>query len=196
MFIECRHILPSGLKCKSPALRNRPFCYFHSGLRRHSADGASDRKEPLLLASLEDPSGVQIAIMDVLNAYGHGRIDRRQAGLYLYGLQIATQVATRLNTHENPSAVRSITCDNDGLELAEEATACEPPQDCLTCQTRATCNRFEDFECEVEELEQRLAEAEEEIEADAEEEEETQDEEERDDSQTNEPLKKRTRTRS
>src|SRR5208337_1475585 len=26
---ECRHIMPSGLHCKSPAMRGGSFCYFH-----------------------------------------------------------------------------------------------------------------------------------------------------------------------
>jgi len=162
MFIECRHILPSGLKCKAPALRNRPFCYFHSGLRRFSSGAASVEKEPLILPSLEDLNGIQIALMEVLAAFSHTRIDRRQAGMYLYGLQIATQIAMKTSTHENPSAVRSITCDELGEDLAEEATTCEPPRDCLQCSSRDTCRIFEKYEDEVEELEQQLAEEEEE----------------------------------
>lgn len=162
MFIECRHILPSGLKCKSPAVRNRPFCYFHSGLRRFSSDGTSGSKEPLILPSLEDLHGIQIALTEVLTAFGHGRIDRRQTGMYLYGLQIATQIASRLNTQENRSTVRSTTCDSFGEDLAEEATTCEPPHDCLQCSNRGTCKNFENYESEVEELEEQFAEEEEE----------------------------------
>jgi len=162
MFIECRHILPSGLKCQSPALRNRPFCYFHSGLRRFSSDGTSGHKEPLILPSLEDLSGIQIALMEVLSAFGHERIDRRQAAVYLNGLQLATRIAMKTSTLQNPSSVRAVTCDDQGGDLAEETTTCEPPNDCLQCTTRNSCKKFEDYEYEVEQLEEQLAEEEEE----------------------------------
>ncbi len=165
MFIECRHILPSGLKCQSPALRNRPFCYFHSGLRRFSSDGTSGHKEPLILPSLEDLSGIQIALMEVLSAFGHERIDRRQAAVYLNGLQLATRIAMKTSTLQNPSSVRAVTCDDQGGDLAEETTTCEPPNDCLQCTTRDSCKKFEDYEYEVEQLEEQLAEEEEEEDA-------------------------------
>ena len=32
MYIECRHILPNGRKCHSPALRGKPFCFHHAKL--------------------------------------------------------------------------------------------------------------------------------------------------------------------
>ena len=173
MFAECRHILPSGLKCKSPAIRNRHFCYFHSGLRRYSADATSARKEPLILPSLEDLRGVQIAITQVLSAFAHGRIDRREVGAYLYGLQLTTRIAIHIathenpaSTHENPASIRSITCDDSGADLAEEQNTCEPPHDCLACPNRETCKNFENYESEVEELEEQLAEQEEEQEQD------------------------------
>jgi hypothetical protein len=31
---KCRHIMPSGKQCRAYALRDEPFCYFHSRLRR------------------------------------------------------------------------------------------------------------------------------------------------------------------
>ena len=182
MFIECRHILPSGLKCKAPALRNNPFCYFHGRLRRYAEDGLSNRKEPLILPSLEDASGIQIGVMEVLNALGSGRIDRLQARVYLYGFQIASRLALRATAHEDSAVVRSMTCDNYGEVLAEEATACEPPSDCLACPKRPTCKDFENYETEVEELEDQLAEQE-----DEEEEEEEPEEQEEEEKEEEEP---------
>jgi hypothetical protein len=31
----CRHIRPSGRRCQSPALRSRPFCYYHERSNAH-----------------------------------------------------------------------------------------------------------------------------------------------------------------
>ena len=32
MHSECRHIMPSGKKCRGAALRGTPYCYFHNRL--------------------------------------------------------------------------------------------------------------------------------------------------------------------
>jgi hypothetical protein len=44
MFVECRHIMPRGAKCKAPALRGRPYCYFHDKLHAYTRDGLRDDK--------------------------------------------------------------------------------------------------------------------------------------------------------
>ncbi len=36
MVLECRHIKLSGGKCGSPALRGKPYCYFHSRMKEHA----------------------------------------------------------------------------------------------------------------------------------------------------------------
>jgi hypothetical protein len=33
--IYCRHIRPSGRRCQTLALRNKPFCYFHENVNAH-----------------------------------------------------------------------------------------------------------------------------------------------------------------
>jgi hypothetical protein len=94
MFMECRHILTTGRKCKSPALRNQAFCYFHSGLRRYPSARVSSRQKPLCLPSLENTASIQHAITDVLNALVQGRINRRRAAFCLHGIQVAIPFAT------------------------------------------------------------------------------------------------------
>ena len=32
MYFECRHIMPNGARCHSPALRATPYCYYHTRL--------------------------------------------------------------------------------------------------------------------------------------------------------------------
>ena len=41
MFNLCRHIMPSGAKCHTPALRGKPYCYYHTRLHRFPAAQAS-----------------------------------------------------------------------------------------------------------------------------------------------------------
>jgi hypothetical protein len=154
MFIECRHILTSGHKCKSPALRGQPFCYFHAAARRYASISTTS-VDPLPLPSTEDAAGVKIALNQVLRAFASHRIDRRQAGVYFYGLQIAARLAHK--SDEKPTETVRETCeDADGHTLAAEKSTCEPPADCVNCRRRAFCENFEVWESDVEELEERL----------------------------------------
>ena len=154
MFNECRHILTSGHKCKAAALRGQAFCYFHTASRRYE-NIRTTSAEPLLLPSVEDTAGVQIAVNQVLRSLASHRIDRRQAGVYFYGLQIAARLARK--SDEKPSESVRETCEDpiDGT-LAAEKTTCEPPADCVNCRRRDFCENFDYYEDDVEELEERL----------------------------------------
>jgi hypothetical protein len=138
MFLECRHILPSGQKCKSPALRKRPFCYFHSHLRDRSDAPPPRPDTPFVLPSLEDSRGLLVAVMEVLKAMGQGRIKRSEAATYLYGLQIAGQLVARIEKSTS-DPVRVLLYDNNALEMGEEKKACEPPRDCVNCDCQDIC---------------------------------------------------------
>jgi hypothetical protein len=154
MFNECRHILTSGQKCKAAALRGQAFCYFHTAARRY-ANTRTTSVDPLLLPSTEDTAGVQIAINQVLRAFASHRIDRRHAGVYFYGLQIAARLARKSDAKLSES-VRETCEDFDGSTIGPEKSTCEPPADCVNCRRQDFCEDFEYYEEDVEELEARL----------------------------------------
>ncbi len=83
MFQECRHIMPSGARCHSPALGVKPYCYFHARLHNLAVQPAKPgnpaKVEPAVIEidPLEDPSAVQLTITRVLTALGSGRIDTK-----------------------------------------------------------------------------------------------------------------------
>lgn len=58
--IYCRHIRPSGRRCQSPALRNKPFCYYHASANAHHRalhppdDGTSNILYPIGCDDLDD----------------------------------------------------------------------------------------------------------------------------------------------
>jgi hypothetical protein len=129
MFIECRHILPRGTKCKSPALRGKVYCYFHDCLRRFEQDGLRLTEEPLCLPPLEDARGIQMALGQILTALGSARLDTRKAGLYLYGLQLAAQLLAHLpepSPENRDEMVRALACDDAGNLIAAEETPFAP----------------------------------------------------------------------
>src|SRR5215469_8304731 len=129
MFKECRFVLPTGYKCKAPALRDKHFCYFHNA-SRHYAAITTTSADPILFPSIEDTGGIQIAIDQVLRGLGAKRIDRRQAGVFFYGLQIAARLARKTEDKPNET-VREVSQDPEAGNLAPEKETCEPPADCV-----------------------------------------------------------------
>lgn len=94
---RCQHIKTNGQQCGSPALRNRTSCYFHINwgqscyLKINEASyNPSLAAAALTMPVLEDYESIQIAIMQVLRKLTTGHLDRKTAGLLLYGLQIAS----------------------------------------------------------------------------------------------------------
>jgi len=123
MFNLCRPIMPSGAKCHAPALRGKPYCYFHTRLHKFTAAPPIEVDGNLRLGVLEDRSAIQIALAQVLDALYSGRLDPRRAGLSLYGIQIASQ-----NVERNPliipiATVESITHTDAGDELGPKSAS-------------------------------------------------------------------------
>ena len=130
--------MPSGARCKSPLLKDQPFCYFHSSLRNAGSKKGRPKKS-LPLPSVEDTRGIQIALTQVLGALGSSSLNSKQAGIYLYGLQIATKLAGRTAAPEARDIVRSLSSDAVGDALAPEAVQCEPAVDCDSCEKYHEC---------------------------------------------------------
>jgi hypothetical protein len=140
MFQECRHIMPSGARCHSPALRGKPYCYFHARLHNLAVQPAKPgNPAEVEIDPLEDPSAVQLTITRVLTALGSGRIDRARAGTLLYGLQIAAALASRNRRFAAPEAVQDISLSDEGQPLAAENVSFEPLEDCDDCPTPGKC---------------------------------------------------------
>jgi hypothetical protein len=86
MYNECRHVMPSGLHCQSPAMRGSLFCYFHARTRRPTSSGEERIEMPALL----DSKGKQAVVHRTLEALAAGRISTRRAAVLLYGIQISS----------------------------------------------------------------------------------------------------------
>lgn len=114
---QCEHIKTNGEFCGSPALRGRNYCYFHltyigrraRAERVHAkaiAKAANASVVPLELPPLEDANSVQMALMQVIDAILHNRLDTKRAGLVLYALQTASSNLARTDLrHQNGATV-------------------------------------------------------------------------------------------
>ncbi len=87
MFQTCRHIMPSGLRCQSPAMRGAAFCYFHG--RRATPPKGTPAETRIELPATLDRKGIPQALRQVMNALANNQISARRASILLYGLQMA-----------------------------------------------------------------------------------------------------------
>ncbi len=112
---QCEHIKTNGEFCGSPALRGRNYCYFHltyigrrlraERVRETAASyGVDASVVPLELPPLEDANSVQMALMQVIDAILHNRIDNKRAGLVLYALQTASSNLARTDLDQMSGA--------------------------------------------------------------------------------------------
>jgi hypothetical protein len=136
-------------------MRQSDFCYFHEKLHKPTR-GVERRK--LKFSAIEDSAGIRTAVVQTLNALMGKRIDAKQAGLALHGIQI---VAQRVDDDRSSprDTVRDIIRSRKGDELAPALCVKEKGwgksyEDCSECPHRETCGNLEDDEEQGEEKEE------------------------------------------
>jgi hypothetical protein len=164
MYKACRHIKPSGLRCKSRALAGANFCYFHSGFHNPATGPATEHPEtePLKLPVLEDLASIPIAVARISEALIANRIDVKVSAQLFWGLKLAYQ-AIAGRDDEQPYSVLSVTQSEQGDDLAPDRIFCVREDDCSSCKDSKTCTNswfydppdlFEEKEEEEEEEEE------------------------------------------
>jgi len=159
MYMACRHIKTNGLRCKSPALKGSPFCYYHAKVHTIGADPLA-KYGPMQFPVPEDKAAIQLGIARIADALINGRIDRKNAGHLFYGLQIAAQLIDRKKYFYEQETVQSATQTTAGDELAPEERICQFDDDCEDCKYANGCPNFmADDDDSAEEIVRELAEA-------------------------------------
>ena len=138
MTYECRHIMHNGAKCQSPSLRGKPYCYYHTRLHRFTAAPPPGPMDTIRIPVLEDRTAIQVALSQVLNDLASGRLDPKRVGLFLYGLQIATQIVERQGEVIPRETVETMTQTDTGEELGPKERICID-ENCPTCPERGDC---------------------------------------------------------
>ena len=103
----CTHVKATGHPCGSPALTGERFCYFHQRMIRGVPTPPKQRIHPMAL--IENEEGIQVALMETINAIVRNTIDLKRASLILRALAIATHSARRVRFDRQESdMVRAI----------------------------------------------------------------------------------------
>ncbi|MGO9771381.1 MAG: hypothetical protein ACLPSW_17865 [Roseiarcus sp.] len=144
MYQACQHIKPNGLRCQSPAMRRNVFCYFHS--KAHGITRTSSR-DNLLLPIAEGHAAVQLAVHQIIQALLARQIDAKEAGIMLYGIQIASQ-HIKVESEDPTESVRFFANSGAAEELAIPLCIREDGdkvdnEDCSNCGQRFNCNDYE-----------------------------------------------------
>jgi hypothetical protein len=105
---QCAHVRADGSFCRSAAMRQDRFCYFHRRDRARRENLRQARQSKLsfgrntveylddeILESfdfpvLEDANAIQVCLTILLRAIASGHVPNRRAGQLLYTLQLAT----------------------------------------------------------------------------------------------------------
>jgi hypothetical protein len=93
-FRRCRHVKTNGTQCGSPALKGKELCFFHAQNQPREVelylDGERYSDGSIVLPVFEDAHAIQTVIRQVVQLMLSRRIDRKDAGVLLYALQIAS----------------------------------------------------------------------------------------------------------
>ncbi|MGO8759810.1 MAG: hypothetical protein ACLQG3_16955 [Terracidiphilus sp.] len=139
MYPECRHVMTSGKKCESPALKGTPFCFFHTKFHRlaHQRVGPV---ESLDIPVIEDRFAVQLAIGQVIKALVNDTIDPRCAALLLSALRLASINLNRGRPPLLSTIAKVVGPSSDGEEMAFD---CDSVDDCEDCPLRDDCEDYD-----------------------------------------------------
>ncbi len=92
-FKHCRHIMPSGLQCQSPAMRGSAFCYFH-GRTPRPARQVKPLETKIEIPPVIGSSGCALAVNHIMRALASNRISPRRAAVLLQAVQMASTQST------------------------------------------------------------------------------------------------------
>jgi len=102
----CTHIMVTGVRCGSPALRGERFCYFHQRMIRGVNTPPNSRVHPI--AFLENEESIQASLMEMVNALLRGTIDIKRGELVLRALNAAVRNCRRARFKNLRDMVREV----------------------------------------------------------------------------------------
>ena len=142
MYMACRHIMPNGRRCKSPALKGALFCYFHARIHTLDTSGYNKLGVPQLPVP-EDRSAIQLSIALICNGLLDGTIDPKRAAQVIWALEIASQNVDKCEFNTGYKSVESATQSPEGDDIAPEERVCTGEDECSRCQFADTCPNYD-----------------------------------------------------
>lgn len=101
----CEHIKDDGVRCKSPAMHRRAFCYFHWRLHEHKLPVTEEGYE---VPVIDSEASVVLAGTQIMRAVLSGKLDPRRAQVAMSCLRLAAQ-SFRLQLNVSDRMVTELT---------------------------------------------------------------------------------------
>ena len=115
----CSHIKGDGIRCGTPALHGRQFCYFHQRAHHPGARLATRRYRAPIPDSV---ASLQIAMAHAMQALMSGDLTPKQANSIMYGINLSTNLL-RLSKPLSESERQQVVTD---IPEAMEVVLVEP----------------------------------------------------------------------
>ncbi len=122
----CRHIKDDGLRCGTPALNGRNFCYHHYRAHHPGARIGTRRYRMPLLDSV---ASLQIALAHTLQALVTGELTPKQANSVMYGISLGSnllRLAKPLTDAEQQQVVTEIPAEMEEVLVGPEDPEAAP----------------------------------------------------------------------
>jgi len=114
----------NGMQCGSPALRERPFCYFHSHMLLRA------RRFEYTQGPIEDATSLHFALMRMLHALERGAYEPRTFSLMLRLISANLkqyQSEQRADIEQGEDFVTELLADEEPESAQEEQGPAQPP---------------------------------------------------------------------
>lgn len=85
-FKTCRHLMPNGRTCKSPAMRGSAYCYYHGPQKQATRAGRPTESE-IEIQDISEPSDIPLVGNQILQAMAAKRISSSRGAVMLQTLQ-------------------------------------------------------------------------------------------------------------
>jgi hypothetical protein len=116
----CRHIMPEGRTCKSPAMRGSAYCYYH-GPQKPPRSVSKITEMEFEIDDLVEPSCVPIIGNQILRAMATNRLSSGRASVMLQTMQ-TVMAAWRMATND------ALLNSGQYFALAPAGEPSDPPQ--------------------------------------------------------------------
>jgi hypothetical protein len=133
----CAHIKDDGIRCGTPAVNRRNFCYYHCRVHHPGARIATRRYRAPVPDSV---ASLQVALAHTLRALATGDLSPKAANSMMYGINLATnllRLAKPLTEAEQQQVVTEIPAEMEEVLVEPEEPAAEPSAEVPPDRTQA-----------------------------------------------------------